>query len=192
MKLFSYVVEHDTGMAPNPEGKVCTLVYCKYKKRNIKQKNIVELAKKGDWIIGTGGKNKKKSSGHGTIIYIMRVDKKLKFEVYLRRYPNRSRPRKEGDHGDYALISHTFLYFGRNKFRISDIPISIRRQIRHRIEKKGPNFRSDFPVEFICSLDRWVRTCRIKGKIGEPCMSTINSNCAKKCRCGRNTELCRS
>ena len=144
MKLFSYVVEHDTGLAPNPENKVCTLVYCKYKRRKNKCRNIVELAEKGDWIIGTGGKNKKKSSGHGTIVYIMRVDEKLSFGKYLRCFPNRRRPKDSWrkKHGTFALVSTTFFYFGRNAIRVTEIPATLRRQLGHRIEKKPPQQNS--------------------------------------------------
>jgi hypothetical protein len=72
MKLFSYVVEHDNGYAPNPYFGVCTLCGCKFEGR----RNIVQLAKEGDWVVGTGGASTK-SAGHGKLLYAMRVDKKL-------------------------------------------------------------------------------------------------------------------
>jgi len=77
MKLYSYVVEHDTGYAPNPYFGLCTLCRCKYRKRPGNPSNIVELAKGGDWIVGTGGANKKKSAGNGKLVYAMKVDEKL-------------------------------------------------------------------------------------------------------------------
>ena len=40
-KLFSYVVDHDYGFAPNPFGGFCTLAKCKY---GTTKRNIVELA----------------------------------------------------------------------------------------------------------------------------------------------------
>jgi hypothetical protein len=70
-KLFSYVVDHDYGFAPSPFGGFCTLAKCKYGSR---KRNIVEMARKGDWIAGTGGADLRKSAGHGTLIYAMRVD----------------------------------------------------------------------------------------------------------------------
>jgi len=79
-RLFSYVVDHDHGFAPHPNGQYCTLAKCKYGSR--RYKNIVELAKKGDWIVGTGGANLSKSAGHGKLIYAMRVDKKLPLADY--------------------------------------------------------------------------------------------------------------
>ena len=166
MKLFSYVVHHDTGLAPNPNGGFCTLAFCKYKKRKCKQRNIVELAKVGDWIVGTGGKNQKLSAGNGTIIYIMRVDEKLPFAKYLRdtRFRGRSQSKK---HGEYALVSRTFLYYGDERFAVDQIPS--RDVLDHPIEKKGPGFRNDFPETFIRQLADWVRKQHPSGRIGEPC-----------------------
>jgi hypothetical protein len=90
VKLYSYIVDHDTGKAPNPFGGFCTLVCCKFSNHR-KWKNIVELAEKGDWIVGLGGKSKK-SSGHGTIIYAMLVTEKIPLAEYCRlsRFRNRT------------------------------------------------------------------------------------------------------
>jgi hypothetical protein len=79
---YSYVVEHDTGRAPNPYFGVCTLCRCKFRKSLGKPRNIVELAKVDDWIVGTGGTNPRKSAGHGKLVYAMRVDEKLTREEY--------------------------------------------------------------------------------------------------------------
>lgn len=51
MNYYSYLIEHDFGLAPNPFGGYCTLTVCKLKIR--KSKNL----KVGDWIIGTGSKS---------------------------------------------------------------------------------------------------------------------------------------
>ncbi|HBC75910.1 MAG TPA: hypothetical protein DC017_13880 [Candidatus Wallbacteria bacterium] len=60
MTLFSYILTHDTGFAPNPFGGYCTLACCK---------PIIRLsAKKGDWIIGLSGKQ----SGN-SLIYAMKI-----------------------------------------------------------------------------------------------------------------------
>jgi hypothetical protein len=82
MRIFSYVVEHDTGHAPNPFFEVCTLCRCKYRKSPGKPQNVVERAKPGDWVVGTGGADLLKSAGHGKIVYAMRVDKKITREDY--------------------------------------------------------------------------------------------------------------
>lgn len=94
-RIFSYVVEHDYGHAPNPFWGACTLAMCKFGKGG--RKNIIELARTGDWIVGTGGANLKKSAGHGTLIYAMKVEEKLTLQQYHfdKRF-RRKRPRQDG------------------------------------------------------------------------------------------------
>jgi len=82
MKLFSYVVEHDRGHAPNPFFGVCTLCRCKYRNSQEKPPNVIELAEPGDWVAGTGGANRRKSAGHRKLVYAMRVDEKLTRKQY--------------------------------------------------------------------------------------------------------------
>src|SRR5690554_1158418 len=79
MKIYSYVVHHDYGLAPNPFGKYCTLTVCKTKIRKSNNLNI------GDWIIGTGSKNIEVVAGHKCIdhlIYAMKVSEKILIEDY--------------------------------------------------------------------------------------------------------------
>src|ERR1700722_17582207 len=85
-KLFSYVVDHDLGFAPNPFGGFCTLAKCKF---GTKKRNIVEMAEEGDWVAGTGGADLKQSAGHGKLIYAMSVDKKMPLADYCRNFNNR-------------------------------------------------------------------------------------------------------
>ena len=73
MLMFSYKIEHDFGLAPNPFWGVMTLAVCKGKIRRHKKLQI------GDWIIGTGSQ-KLKNLNH--IIYAMRVDEKITFDAY--------------------------------------------------------------------------------------------------------------
>ena len=73
MNYFSYKIDHDYGLAPNPFGEYCTLSVCKPTIR--KNKNL----NKGDWIIGTGSKQLKKNHH---LIFAMKVDGKLTFEDY--------------------------------------------------------------------------------------------------------------
>src|SRR5688500_18551346 len=83
-KLFSYVVDHDLGFAPNPFGGFCTLAKCKYSS-DFKW-NIVELAEQGDWVAGTGGADLTKSAGHGKFVYAMRVDEIVPLDEYCEAY----------------------------------------------------------------------------------------------------------
>jgi hypothetical protein len=61
MKLYSYIVKHDTGFAPNPFHGYCTLACCK--------PIIRRKAEKGDWVVGLTPK-----SAGNKIVYLMQVD----------------------------------------------------------------------------------------------------------------------
>ncbi|WP_070138137.1 Nmad2 family putative nucleotide modification protein [Crocinitomix algicola] len=79
MKIYSYVVHHDFGLAPNPFGKYCTLTVCKPK---IRKSSNLEI---GDWIIGTGSKNIEDTTGFkclNRLIYAMKVSEKIPMEDY--------------------------------------------------------------------------------------------------------------
>lgn len=70
MKLYSYIVTHDTGFAPNPFWGCCTLANCK--------PNIRRTASEGDWIVGLS----RKARGH-RVIYAMKVDEIIDFATYF-------------------------------------------------------------------------------------------------------------
>lgn len=180
-KLFSYVVEHDRGHAPNPHFDVCTLCRCMYRKHPGRPKNIVELAEPGDWVIGTGGANPRKSAGRGKIVYAMRVDKNpTRQRYYLGSRFQKKKPLKNGSYeqqmGDnkrpigsfetneqFALISYRFFYFGRNA-------ISIPEDKFPHLEKSGPGFRSDFDEAYVARFAKWLETKYEPGRHGDPCM----------------------
>lgn len=73
MKYFSYKIEHDYGLAPNPFHGYCTLAVCKSSIRN--NKNLVI----GDWIIGTGSKT---LGNLHELIFAMRLEEKITFNEY--------------------------------------------------------------------------------------------------------------
>jgi hypothetical protein len=168
-KLFSYVVDHDYGFAPNPFRGYCTLARCKFGK---KRKNIVELAEKGDWFVGTGGANTKLSAGHGKLIYAMRVDEKLTFADYFNdeRFIGREDNLLDGANrtDKFALISQHYFYFGRNAIDIEKIP---KNHLEHSLEKRGPAHRNDFNKEFIEEFTRWLERHYEVGVHGMPCAS---------------------
>ncbi len=74
-RLFSYCIPYDDGAAPNPYWGVCTLAICK--------PAIRRVAKKGDWVVGTG--SKKTLTGNdfsGQIVYAMEVTAVLPMAEY--------------------------------------------------------------------------------------------------------------
>jgi hypothetical protein len=171
-KLFSYVVDHDLGFAPNPFGDFCSLAKCKHGTIKLKngtmKRNIVEMAEEGDWIAGTGGADLTKSAGHGKLIYAMRVDEKLSLSEYCRAM---RKSRIDAEHEDdeknrFALISHHYFYFGRNAIDVSEIPNSY---MDHAFEKTGPGYRCDFTDEFISDFAKWLKASFKVGVHGSPC-----------------------
>jgi hypothetical protein len=180
IRFFSYVVEHDTGEAPNPYFGFCTLCLCKYRKSpKEKRRNIVELANEGDWVIGTGGANPKKSAGKGKLVYAMRVDKKItlgryhanRAYAYKKPSPSGSFAQRRGDNmapkdsfernERFVLISSHFYYCGDHA---KTIPVSGRFQV----EKRGPGFRylDEGSARW---FEKWIKRFK-RGKHGEPCM----------------------
>jgi len=71
MKLYSYVVTHDTGFSPNPFWGCCTLADCK--------PAIRRTAKVGDWVVGLSPK-----VDGNRIIYAMQVKEIVPFDKYYR------------------------------------------------------------------------------------------------------------
>jgi len=163
--LYSYVVDHDHGFAPNPFGKYCTLVHCKFAKGG--KRNVVEKANVGDWIMGTGGESSD-SAGNGRIIYLMRVDEKLLFDHYMRdtRFAGRLDHCDEGQGNEFALVSQHYFYFGRNAIEISDLPARLKGTP---LEKRGPGFRSDLPEALVNELVSWFDRKFEVGMHGDPC-----------------------
>ena len=78
MRLYSYILTHDTGFAPNPFHGFCTLATCKPR--------IRKTAREGDWIIGTGSKSIHAVRGRidrsGYLVYAMQITDVLTFDEY--------------------------------------------------------------------------------------------------------------
>jgi hypothetical protein len=163
--LFSYVVDHDYGFAPNTYGGFCTLAKCKY---GSTKRNIVELAEVGDWIAGTGGMDLRKSAGHGKLIYAMRVDEKITLAEYCQAHDGHRIDAKHDieENDRFALISNHFFYFGRNAIDISDFPGT---NLDHPFEKRGPMHRCDFTEEFVLEFTKWINGTYKVGIHGPPC-----------------------
>jgi hypothetical protein len=173
MKVFSYVVDHDEGREPNPSDGICTLCRCKYGKMLEKSRglhgpqNIVELAKVGDWIIGTGGSDLNKSAGHGRLVYAMRVDKTPTGSqcVADKRFKKRLPPEPLTDfqkEKQFALISKHFYYFGSRPFDDNPVDIS-----GFGLEANPRGFHYVEPVVFN-RFREWLEGKHQPGKNGEP------------------------
>lgn len=73
MNFFSYKIEHDFGLAPNPFGEYCTLAVCKPTIRNNKTLRM------GDWVFGTGSVKLKRLHN---LIFAMQIEEKITFNDY--------------------------------------------------------------------------------------------------------------
>jgi hypothetical protein len=71
MVLYSYVLDHDYGFAPNPFFGVCTLATCK--------PQIRARAAVGDYVMGTGCAKRRRS---GRLVFMMRVDEITTYDTY--------------------------------------------------------------------------------------------------------------
>lgn len=75
MRNFTYKIDHDYGLAPNPFGGFCTLSVCK---SDIRKNKNLEI---GSWIFGTGAKSVG-DQYFQKLIFCMQVEEKLTFDNY--------------------------------------------------------------------------------------------------------------
>lgn len=73
MHLFSYRVEHDYGLAPNPFGGTISFAVCR---GDIRSNKFMQI---GDWLVGTGSVSMKNV---GRLIYAMKVEEIISFDEY--------------------------------------------------------------------------------------------------------------
>jgi len=101
-RVFSYVITHDTGFAPNPYWGFCTLANCK--------PQIRRHTLPGDWVLGMGSP---RNVGNGKLIYAMRVGEVLTFEQY--NTDSRFRQKRPDLTGDPAQRCGDNIYFKRKR-----------------------------------------------------------------------------
>jgi len=90
MKALSYKIIYDTGLAPNPFGKYCTLALC------TPNHGIAARLKIGDWIIGHKGVNSKYPDY--SLVYAMEITEPVLSldEYYSDKRFNYKKPDKNG------------------------------------------------------------------------------------------------
>lgn len=88
MTLYSYCLRHDNGAAPNAYWDMCTLVICK--------PAIRRIAEVDDWIVGLGSANSPLGDIATSVVYAMKVTKRLTMKDYD-RFCQRSLPGKIPD-----------------------------------------------------------------------------------------------
>jgi hypothetical protein len=177
MNLYSYVVRVDGGVAPNPQGKYCTLACCK--------PTIRRTAEVGDWIVGCGSKE---TVGQDMFVYAMKVKEVLTFEDYHqdKRFKGRidniyykeekkwvqsannfhgKSDMKRDLSGRNVLISDEFFYLGEKSIPFPAEILSISK--RGRNHKKLTDNTED-EKKLINLFVRWVEKGVKRGKSGKP------------------------
>ncbi|WP_248895378.1 hypothetical protein [Haloplanus halobius] len=86
-RLYSYVLTHDSGFAPNVSHGYCTLATCKPK--------IRMNANVGDWVIGTGSLTR--DDNEERLLYAMRVEEVLPYDEYFEREDFEYKKPKDSD-----------------------------------------------------------------------------------------------
>lgn len=190
MNYFSYKLDHDYGLAPNPFGKYCTLAVCKPSIRRNKDLSI------GDWIIGTGSKKLNKLH---QLIFAMKLEGKIDFQnywedpkfQYKKPILNGSLVQMYGDNfyhkvedkwiqepsahsivdadahkdndlsGEHVLFSSHFYYFGNNSPKIPKEFWDVCSEGRN---MKSVGIDKEIASEFI----KWLESNHSKGLNGDP------------------------
>ncbi len=183
--LFSYILPYDSGFAPNPYGRACTLACCK--------PVIRRTASPDDWAIGT-----MPAPDAGRLTYAMRVTQALPFDLYWDAFPEKRPPEDpRGDniyqpdprarlvqvpnpshdarsvkrdlHANRVLISTHFYYFGREAPRLPpQFHCLLATTQGHRRIRPGSK---DHP-QFI-ALVEWLERESKPGRYGEPHLEEI-------------------
>ncbi len=189
MHIFSYVITHDSGFAPNPFGGFLTLATCKPRIRS--------QASKGDFIVGTGSS---RTVGSQTMVYAAQISDVITLEEYgseekyqVKRPASRSEWwRKHGDNiyvnvdgkwtqrrnvhhfekdvehdlsGKNVLVCQRFWYFGENAI---EIPNELTEII-----KTGPGHKRIKDRSFVKQFVNWLNSLP-EGIHGDPEMKAQN------------------
>jgi len=173
MRLCSYVVKNDKGLAPNPFWGYCTLAICTPNHMGIR-------SEPGDWFLGTTTADR----GH-KLVYAMEVSERLMFDDYFKdprfdkkkpvvegtwrqrcgdnmyfkdsagnwkRHPSLFHKDEEDIEKDlknpYAYVSKHFYYFGNNA---SELPIEF-----HSLIWKKQGCKCDHDPHIVKSFIRWL------------------------------------
>lgn len=186
IKLCSYIIKNDTGLAPNPFGKYCTLALCTPNHMNA-------TSKPGHWIAGFSPK----SDGY-RLVYAMLVNERLTFDEYYRdprfsekkpkpqgtaeeqcgdnfyfqkngywwRLPSGFHPSQKAmltdlrkGQGAPVFVSEHYFYYGKSRI---DLPSKFQKLIC-----KGRGTRTAFDESLVRKFVEWVEG-HVPGKHAEP------------------------
>lgn len=177
--LYTYVMQHDAGLAPNPFWGFCTLAVCTPNHQGSR-------AKRGDWIAGVSDKRR----GY-KLIHVMEVDERVHMKDYLRderfaakkpvtdgtpqqrcgdnfysldehgrwtQHPNRYHEGPsclaQDTRHPWVFVARRFWYLGRNA---AEIPAQFMSMFG------GRGARVNHPPELVASFRNWVQAALTEG-----------------------------
>jgi len=201
MRLCSYIIKEDSGLAPNPFWGWCTIGVCTPNHMNIK-------LGPGDWIIGSGTKNMA-----GKLIYAMRVSERLHFNDYFKdprfqdKKPQRGPDWKRvcGDNmyfldenGEWMQrtvihhntaedrakdIKHPYVYVGDQFYYFGENAVDIPSQFHGLLwQRRGCN--CTHPEVLVVQFLEWLRDTFESGVHGDPKDRVISERCGGKDKVG--------
>lgn len=85
-RIYSYVVTHDSGFAPNPFFGICTLACCKPKIRQSVGRLLKAFPNEKVWIVGLSPRQGIRGND---IIYMMQVCSAMSFRDYWKSHPEK-------------------------------------------------------------------------------------------------------
>lgn len=182
--VFSHVVVHDYGFAPNPYGGFLSIATCKPRIRS--------SAHVGDWVVGVGSV---KTVGGESVVYAALVNEIVPIDVYgseerfaIKRPVFRAEPwRQVGDSvyyrndaaewsrrpslhnashvktdlsGKRVLLAQEFYYFGATAPLLPEVLTTL--------AKPGRGHRRFTDRDLIVNLANWLRSTFESGILGEP------------------------
>lgn len=197
MKLYTYVVTHDTGLAPNPFGEWCSVAVCTPNHQGIR-------AEQGDWICGFSSR----AQGH-KLIYAMQVEERPSLDEYFhdarwaykKPSPETAQSRcgdnfyerlpngKWKQHWNYfhrsqanlvqdtqkpvAFVGRKFWYFGEKRIEVPNFQLAI----------GGRGVRVSQPADSVDKFKEWLAESFAPGRYGVP----LDHAEAKVGNCGDKT-----
>ena len=181
--LFSYIICHDVGAAPNAENNLLSLAICK--------PQIRQHASVGDYLIAFSGSQLLPGTQEKRIIFVAQITEKITMNQYATKYPTRTDSiytpcgtlknnpyHNKGNvqtdlSGKFVLLSTNFIYFGKKH-------ISVPQQLANIIPGRG--YQKDKNAPFISSVQDFMEIWKTTygfGKLAEYTQSIV-SNCKTK------------
>lgn len=167
-RIYRYILPHDTGMAPCPEGRFITLATCK--------PGIRRTAREGDWVLGF----RPGSLERGLMLWAGKVSEVVSHGDYQRAHPQRSdavyRELEDGQYErllpDYHpteeqlmrdLSAPVLIFEPATSLYLQGQPVSLPNELAH-LAAAGQGYRvNGIQGDDAQTLELWLASLRAKG-----------------------------